>query len=62
MRTHEGVNDRIMREIDKLDTNLKAKNLLKSLLQIELENYDQEKGRYVEEYKSAFAKYMGINQ
>lgn len=60
MRSHEGVNDRIVREIEKLDINKDGKALLREILQIELEFYDLDKARYTDDYKAAFAKYIGF--
>jgi hypothetical protein len=58
--SQEGINDRIIKEVDALKIPKANKTLLKELLAIELEIYDQAKPHYVEAYKEAFARNLSL--
>jgi len=60
MLSNAGVNERILKEVDKLDQPKEIKALLKDLLAIELRGYDQQVPRYGEAFREAFRKHIGI--
>lgn len=58
--SQEGINDRILKEVDALKIPKEQKELLKELLAIEIENYDLANAPYVQGYKDAFARNLNL--
>ena len=52
LKSQTEINDRIIKEIDKLDAEKKIKTFLKDILEVELDIIDIEKAQYVGRYKS----------
>lgn len=52
MKSQTAINDRILREIDNLDADVKMKNFLKEILLVELDLMDKDRPQYVDQYKS----------
>jgi len=52
MKSQTEINDRIIKEIDKLDADKKMKTFLKDILEVEHDIMDQDRAKYVDQYKS----------
>ena len=56
MRTEEGINTRILQEVDKLAISKARKDLLQALLSFQLGVYDQAQPAFKEKYKQLISK------
>ncbi len=56
MKSQSAINDRIIREIDNLDSDIKIKKFLREILHVELDIMDQEKPHYADQYKAILDK------
>ena len=56
MKPHHEINERILREIDQLDTHEDVKEFLKEILSFELDIIDKGSPRFTETYNEIFNK------
>ena len=56
MKPHHEINERILREIDQLDTHKDVKEFLKEILSFELDVVDEGRPRFTEQYNEIFNK------